>query len=171
MRRRLGALGAGLGLALLSGCTPAQLPLAAVWIGPDGRPVAELRMCAPEHQAARVSLGSWPTQNTDGDASTSEIPDPLPSGWSSRRPERLDRMVFPLFSPSSDWQVDAEGIQELRPGRTYALDYFGPRGSDTYDGVVYFTSEDLANLRPDEVWADSRAMSRESFDDLVDDAC
>lgn len=56
--RRSAAAAAVTGLALLSGCTPADLPLAAVWPGEDGRPVVTLRPCKGD-QASHLLLVSW----------------------------------------------------------------------------------------------------------------
>ncbi|MEV0522138.1 hypothetical protein AB0I66_01835 [Streptomyces sp. NPDC050439] len=54
------------------------------------------------------------------------------------------------------------------PGRTYSL---GFKASSSYQAHVYFTADDLASLRPGQVWADGRAMSTEDFAELVDDKC
>ncbi|MEW2495224.1 hypothetical protein AB0942_17075 [Streptomyces nodosus] len=60
------------------------------------------------------------------------------------------------------------GRQALLPGLTYALAFHGSGG---YMAHVYFTADDLASLRPGQVWADGRAMSTKDFDALVDDKC
>ncbi|WP_158697171.1 hypothetical protein [Streptomyces hokutonensis] len=168
MKRFLVAVGAVAGGVLLGGCSPAQQSLAAVRLDEDGTPVATVRLCDGDH-GSRAELSSWPTK----DAGTSEPLDQQ-TGW---RPDfgtavEVSTATFPLFSPPAAWHTEATGPQRLQPGRTYALDVTGPRaGSDPYDIVVYFTTADLNRLKPGQVWADSRAMSQDDFDDLVDDAC
>ncbi|WP_158711557.1 hypothetical protein [Streptomyces xylophagus] len=164
----VGVVSAVAGSVLLGGCSPANLSLAAVRLDGDGTPVATLRLCDGD-RGSRAELSSWPT----GDAGASEPVDQQ-TGW---RPDfgaeiEVSTATFPLFSPPAAWHTEATGPQRLRPGRTYALDVTGPRsGWDPYDIVVYFTTADLNRLKPGQVWADDRAMSRDDFDDLVDDAC
>lgn len=66
------------------------------------------------------------------------------------------------------------GPQTLRPGRAYSLEFAHLCGNGRavcYYGRLYFTSEDLASLRPGQAWADGRARSRKDFDALVADKC
>ncbi|WP_431966568.1 hypothetical protein [Actinacidiphila sp. bgisy160] len=181
MRRTVvGALGTLVGVGLLCGCTPADLPLVAVWTSPDGTPVARVQPCPGDH-ASGVDLVSWDeresgdlwaddpsTGNPAADGPSRETTD---SGWHMWSSARIGRTTFPLFAPPASWQVETDGTQALLPNRTYYLSFFGPRGSDTYDGHVSFTAADLASLDPGHVWADGRAMSRTAFAELVADKC
>ncbi|MFE2539399.1 hypothetical protein [Actinacidiphila glaucinigra] len=171
MRRgATGLLGALVGLGLLCGCSPARLPLVAVWTSPDGTAVARVQPCPGDH-ASRMDLRSWDERESD-DAPSGALPDEAAdSGWDMWSSARIGRTTFPVFEPPESWRVETEGTQALLPGRTYALSFFGPRGGDTYDGHVYFTAADLASLRPGQVWADDRAMSRSAFAELVGDTC
>ncbi|WP_460068079.1 hypothetical protein [Streptomyces sp. YKOK-I1] len=179
MRHAVGAMCMVVGLGLLSGCSPADLPLVAVWTGTDGKPVAEVRLCAGD-QASDVTLHSWGEHEYDDAGIGDDEPSATPSstmgsgvedsGWMARVPVR-GSTSFPLFSPPPTWQVETTGPQALLPGRTYALTFTGPRGWDPYDGHVYFTADDLASLGPGQVWAHERAMNRNAFDELVDDKC
>ncbi|MFF2852289.1 hypothetical protein ACFVT5_39140 [Streptomyces sp. NPDC058001] len=90
------------------------------------------------------------------------------SGWEAWGATNHGGVVFPLFSPPPEWRARTFGRQALLPGRTYALAF---RGSGSYAAHVYFTADDLAALRPGQVWADNRAMSTEEFDELVEDKC
>jgi hypothetical protein len=168
-RGAVGALGAAVGLGLLSGCSPASLPLVAVWMSQDGKPVARVQPCSGDH-ASSVTLHSWEERESGGTAATPSggTPD---SGWDMWSSARIGRTTFALFSPPSSWHVDTNGTQALLPGRTYYLSFFGPRGGKAYDGYVYFTAADLASLGPGRVWADERAMTRDEFTELVDDSC
>lgn len=168
------------GLGLMSGCSPADQPLAAVWMGKDRKPVAEVRPCDGDH-AANVALRSWGEREYDDNAvgvgestvnpSSSAGSSVEDSGWVARVSVRSSTS-FPLFSPPPSWHAETTGLQALLPGRTYALTFTGPReGWDPYDGHVYFTADDLASLGPGQVWADGRAMNRDAFDELVDEKC
>ncbi|MDV9169859.1 hypothetical protein R6V09_06870 [Streptomyces sp. W16] len=131
MKRVLVAvLGAVAGSLLLDGCSPAQQSLAAVRLDGDGTPVATVRLCDGDH-GSRAELSSWPT----GDAGASEPT----AQQTARRPDfgaevEVSTATFPLFSPPAAWHTEATGLQQLRPGRTYALDVTGPRsGWSPYD--------------------------------------
>lgn len=181
MRRFAGAAGvAGMVAAfgLLSACTPPDVPLAAVWLDEDRRPVAEIRPCHSQH-ATDVHLGSWTQEEQDAleespDAGSSGTvaSDGVDSGWAAWTVWVASGTSFRLFPPPPSWRVQTFGRQELLPGRTYALSFGGGgKGNDDRNGHVYFTTADLASLRPGQVWADNRAMSREDFDKLVDHNC
>ncbi|MFI8180838.1 hypothetical protein OG539_19260 [Actinacidiphila glaucinigra] len=171
MRRgTTGLLGALVGLGLLCGCSPARLPLVAVWTSPDGTAVARVQPCPGDH-AARMDLLSWDERESDDASADGPSGGAADSGWNMWSPARIGRTTFPLFEPPDSWQVETAGTQALLPGRTYSLSFFGPRGSDTYDGQVHFTAADLASLRPGQVWADDRAMNRAAFAELVADTC
>jgi hypothetical protein len=187
MRRRgVGVLGVVVGVGLLSGCSPADLPLAAVWLSEDGKPVATIRPCGGD-RVTDVDLQSWETHESDGASDAAHSPGSssdgpasdgpaggvADSGWVTwSTPVRAAATTFPLFSPPPSWRAEAQGTQALLPGRTYALTFSGPRGRrDPYNAHVYFTADDLASLEPGQVWADGRAMSRDDFGRLVADRC
>ena len=180
MRHRgLATAGVLTGLGLLSGCSPAWLPLAAVWPGADGQPVVALRPCGDDH-AKDLDLSSWAEDAFVEDENGELVDNPTgtaspgqeDTSWEVASGVDVGRTTFPLFSPSSAWQVRETGQQKLLPGRTYALHFTGARtGWSPYDGSLTFSAEDLASLRPGQVWADGRAMSRGAFDNLVDDSC
>ncbi|MFF1400157.1 hypothetical protein ACFVZD_41100 [Streptomyces sp. NPDC058287] len=90
------------------------------------------------------------------------------SGWETGGAKNHGGVVFPLFSPPPAWRAHTYGRQAVLPGRTYALEF---HGSGSYMAHVYFTADDLASLRPGQVWADDRAMSPKEFAELVDDEC
>ncbi|MFJ9247129.1 hypothetical protein [Streptomyces sp. NPDC101776] len=175
MRRVVVAVvGAAAGVGLLSGCSPARLPLAAAWLGTDGQPVALVKPCGHD-RAGDIDLGSWTEEETaDGVSGTAESPS-LGTGW--RTPlvgppmEPFGTTTFPLFEPPRSWRTEATGPQMLAPGRTYSLTFKVYGTGVEYTGDLYFTAKDLTSLRPGQVWADDRAMSRDDFDDLVDDKC
>ncbi|MFB7714015.1 hypothetical protein [Streptomyces sp. NPDC056105] len=103
------------------------------------------------------------TDNQDGSQQPQED-----SGWETGGAKNRGGVVFPLFSPPSEWRARTYGRQALLPGRTYAL---GFHASSSYMAHVYFTADDLASLKPGQVWADGRAMSTNDFAELVDDKC
>ncbi|MGW6025301.1 hypothetical protein [Streptomyces sp. NPDC055099] len=162
MRRMCGAACLTLGLVVVSGCTPADLPLIAVRNGDDGQPVVDLRPCEEGETISGVHLRSWAPE--EGEATADE----KDSGWGNEEAKNKGRVAFPLFSPPPRWHARPYGPQGLLPGRTYSLSF---RKSSSYQAHVYFTADDLASLRPGQVWADSRAMSTEDFAELVDDKC
>ncbi|MFJ9913868.1 hypothetical protein [Actinacidiphila glaucinigra] len=171
MRRgATGVLGALVGLGLLCGCSPARLPLVAVWTSPDGTAVARVQPCPGDH-ASQVVLHSWDEREAVDTPSGGPRREGADSGWDMWSPAHIGRTTFPLFEPPGSWQVEADGTQALLPDRTYSLSFRGPRGGGTYNGQVYFTAADLASLRPGQVWADDRAMSRTAFAELVSDTC
>ncbi|MFI6548365.1 hypothetical protein ACIBO9_34500 [Streptomyces prunicolor] len=175
MKRVVGAVvGVAAGVGLLSACSPAQLPLAAAWLGTDGQPVVLVKPCGHD-RAGDIDLGSWTEEEmADAASGTAESPD-SETGW--RTPligppmEPFGTTTFPLFEPPRSWRTEATGPQKLAPGRTYSLTFKVLGTGVKYTGDLYFTEKDLTSLRPGQVWADDRAMSRDDFDDLVDDSC
>ncbi|WP_369249396.1 hypothetical protein [Streptomyces sp. R41] len=176
----LAAAGVLVGLGLLSGCSPAALSLSAVWLGRDGQPVVAVRPCDGDH-ATNLNLSSWAEDAYIEDKknggvvpnpSSTASPGQVNTRWSVGSGVEIGRTTFPLFSPPSAWHTQKTGQQRLLPGRSYSLHFMGARQSwDPYDGYLTFSAADLASLRPGQVWADGRAMSRAEFDDLVDDQC
>lgn len=136
MRRGgVGAVGAVAALGLLSGCSPARLPLVAVSMGRDGKPVAMVRLCDGDH-ATGMALLSWDEDEDEdehgdeddagADESAAAPSSAEDSGWVMWTPARIGPTTFRLFSPPASWHAETEGRQELLPGRTYALTFTGP---------------------------------------------
>ena len=176
MKRVVGTVvGVAAGVGLLSACSPAQLPLAAAWLGTDGQPVALVKPCGHD-RAGDIDLFSWTEEETaEGASATPESPD-SDTGWQTPLVgppmEPFGTTTFPLFEPPRSWRTEATGPQKLAPGRTYSLTFKVFEGGGVqYTGDLYFTAKDLTSLHPGQVWADDRAMSRDDFDDLVDDSC
>ncbi|MFE1311721.1 hypothetical protein [Streptomyces sp. NPDC058755] len=159
MKRRGAVLGTAAGCLLLGGCSPACLSLAAVWLDADGKPVVSVRPCGDD-RVRRLSLSSPEDPGTSDD-----------SFWETRDVRSGD-VTFPLFSPPRSWNVDRRGPQQLVAGRTYWFSGSVGHG-DSVDHyiVVTFSPADLARLKPGQVWADNRAMSREDFDGSLGDTC
>ncbi|MER5477285.1 hypothetical protein ABT026_09910 [Streptomyces sp. NPDC002734] len=91
-------------------------------------------------------------------------------GWEvPRGMTHRGRAVISVLSPPDSWLVEGGGARELLPGRTYSLSFY------SYDGEYYgdgaFTADDLASLRPGQVWAAGRAMSVDEFADQVGEVC
>ncbi|MBK3566632.1 MULTISPECIES: hypothetical protein [unclassified Streptomyces] len=169
------AVGVTAGVGLLSACSPAQLPLAAAWLDTDGRPVALVRPCGHD-RAGSIHLSSWTADETADGASGTPEGQGSDTGWGTPlvgpHGEPFGTTTFPLFEPPRSWRTEAVGPQALAPGRTYYLKFTVPGGAVVhYSGVLDFTAKDLTSLHSGQVWADGRAMSRDDFDDLVDDKC
>ncbi|MFD5034484.1 hypothetical protein ACFWM0_29350 [Streptomyces sp. NPDC058405] len=191
MRRMIAAVtGALCGAVLLAGCSPPRLPLAAVWLD-GGRPWALTLPCGDD-PVNGVSLASWPdTEQEEPDRpDVSSSPTPTSSadalaawralhpGWTSESRHPLSRRPFPLFEPPASFEAEWSGPAEQapRPGYQYVLEFRsydddGFLSKGMYRGDVFVTTEELATLRPGQVWADSRAMSRDGFLELVADRC
>lgn len=91
-------------------------------------------------------------------------------GWESPRGmTHSGRAVFPVLSPPASWLVEEGGTRELLPGRTYSLSFYAYDGQYVGDGD--FTADDLASLRPGELWAAGRAMSVDDFAEHVHAVC
>jgi hypothetical protein len=150
-----------------------------VWPGADGQPVVAIRPCGGDH-AKDLDLRSWAEdayvedehgELIDNPTSTAS-PGQEDTNWDVASGVEVGRITFPLFSPPSAWQVRKTGQQRLLPGRAYALHFTGARtGWSPYDGDLTFSAEELASLRPGQVWADGRAMSRGEFEKLAANSC
>ncbi|MCI3273323.1 hypothetical protein [Streptomyces cylindrosporus] len=147
------------GALLLSGCGAVDLPLAAVRLDGSGAPEALLRPCGDD-LIQGLSLSGAP----DGD-------DRNLSGWKVPGKRHGADAEFPLFSPPAAWHAEAVGKQRLVSSYTYVLAFGKAEYNYEYTGVVTFTAEDLARLRPGQVWADDRAMSLGEFERLAEDSC
>ncbi|WP_406173760.1 hypothetical protein [Streptomyces sp. NBC_00996] len=176
-RRSSAAVGVPAGLGLLSGCSPASLSLAAVWLGTDGQPVVAVRPCG---RATHLSLAGWAEDAYIEDKSGEMVPNPSSTAspgqvntrWWVGSGVEIARTTFPLFSPPSVWHTQKTGPQRLLPGRSYSLHFVGARrGRHPYDGYLGFSAAGLASLRPGQVWADGRAMSLGEFEKPAEDSC
>ncbi|MFE4172075.1 hypothetical protein ACFRR7_08465 [Streptomyces sp. NPDC056909] len=187
MRRAITAVTGALCTAvLLTGCSPPDLGLAALWKGEDGRWWAELRPCGDDLLNS-PHLSSWPTEETEATGSEaagteaavtggSPSPEPEPdiddsTGWRAWSMTPTGRARFPLFEPPESWRAEVTGPREPRPGHTYALTFRAGADDRVYLGSVFASTEELATLGPGQVWADGRAMSMDEFDDVVADQC
>lgn len=158
MRRRGAVLGAVAGGLLLGGCSPADLPLAAVWLDAGGKPVVSVRPCGDD-RVRRLSLSGSGDEGSDD------------TFWRTAG-AGTGAVTFPLFSPPRSWKADRGGPQRLLTGRDYWLSGTVGQGENVdYRIVVTFAADDLTLLEPGQVWADERALSRDAFDELVDDKC
>jgi hypothetical protein len=153
----VGAVAGGL---LLGGCSPAELPLAAVTLDAAGEPVVIVRPCGDD-RIGPAQLGSGPMRGEDPGTS-----------WWQTSDARIGSTTFRLFSPPGSFEAEKSGVQKMLPDRWYSVHIFGGRGGfDDYNVSVSFSPDDLARLKPGQVWADGRAMSRDEFGDLVGDQC
>jgi hypothetical protein len=160
LRRALaGVAGILTGVLLLSGCTPEELPLAAVRLDAKGAPQAVLRHCGDD-LIEGLSLDGAP------DGSEKNL-----SGWRVRGKRHGMDAEFPLFSPPAQWHAKAAGRRRLVPGYTYRLAFGKAEFNYEYVGTVTFRPADLAKLQPGQVWADGRAMSRGKFEKLAAASC
>lgn len=159
--RRAGAVLAGVvgGALLLSGCGAVVLPLAAVRLDASGAPEAVLRPCGDD-QIQGLSLDGAPADSEKN-----------LSGWRVPGKRQGSDAEFPLFSPPAEWHARAVGRQRLVSSYTYELAFGKAEFNYEYTGVVTFRAADLAALKPGQVWADDRAMSRGEFEKLAADSC
>ncbi|WP_405730867.1 hypothetical protein OG885_14105 [Streptomyces sp. NBC_00028] len=170
MRRAgLVAVGVTVGGLLLGGCGPAHHSLIGVWLDTDGRAMARVRPCDGD-QSGSVRLRAYPDEREGGRGRRGHQ---AVNGWSAAALPALADTTFPLFAPPDAWHPDTVGPQRLLSNATYGLEFTAYEHEDFVDyvGEVTFSTDDLAGLERDEVWADGRAMSREAFDELVGDAC
>ncbi|MER6423827.1 hypothetical protein [Streptomyces sp. NPDC001137] len=164
MRRVVAAVCVAVGSALLTGCTPPQKQLIAVWLDGNGQPVARVRPCGDD-RASGVELRSWVTDDTG-------LADYPGNGWRSRIPEGFGDTTFPLFAPPSSWRVSWSGPQRMVRSRSYNLSFtVHDDDSMKYASELVFSGADLTALKPGEVWAGDQPMSRGDWDDLVGDQC
>ncbi|MFI9182344.1 hypothetical protein ACIGXG_08990 [Streptomyces goshikiensis] len=156
-------------LGLLAGCTPPHLDLVAAYNGDDGKPWIMLAPCGKD-DIESVSVSGWPTDDPTGPQE--ETGPQEDSGWDSRRFEPgIGGGSLPLFEPPASWDADLRGAQKLLPGYTYGVGFFARDGGSVYYGKSYFTAEDLAGLKPGEVWSGGRARTRKEFREYVKDEC
>lgn len=158
---RAGAALAGVvgGVLLLSGCGAEILPLAAVRLDAWGAPVALVRHCGDD-LIHGLSLAGAPADSEKN-----------LSGWRVPGQRHGTDAEFPLFSPPVAWQARAAGQQRLVPSYTYELGFGKAEFNYEYTGIVTFRAADLAALKPGQVWADDRVMSRGEFEKLAADSC
>ncbi|MEU0008557.1 hypothetical protein ABZ079_30960 [Streptomyces sp. NPDC006314] len=160
-RARVMAAGVTGGMLLLSGCTAVDLPLAGVRVGTDGTPYAVFRPCGDDGYQGPHLDGR---RRGAGDG-------PVTTGWDARREGLHGDAGFPLFTPPEGWQARHRGKQELLPRHDYVLGFGHYDSGDSYNGVVEFTADQIGRLKPGQVWADGRTMSRGAFGRLAEDSC
>lgn len=147
------------GALLLSGCGAVVLPLAAVELDADGAPNAVLRPCGDD-LIQGLSLAGAPADSEKN-----------LSGWRVPGRRHGSDAEFPLFSPPADWHAKAIGQQRPVPAYTYQLAFGKAEFNYEYTGIVTFRAADLARLKPGQVWADDRVMSRGEFEGLAAGSC
>ncbi|BBC32717.1 hypothetical protein SGFS_040110 [Streptomyces graminofaciens] len=159
-RRMVTVVGVAAGSVMLSGCSAVDLPLAAVTVDADGVPRALIRPCG-DGDYEGPQLEGWAGSDEEGDVT---------QGWKVKG-ERSGDAEIPLFSPPDAGRVRYRGERRLLPDHTYQLVFWRYVTTDSYNGVVTFTAEDVAGLEHGQVWADGRAMSPEEFEELAEDSC
>ena len=161
-RRRAAAVaGVAAGCLLLSGCGAVDLPLAGVRLGADGVPRALIRPCGDDSYQS-PSLDGWARGIDEG---------PVTTGWDVRKEKLSGDAEFPLFSPPAGWKARHRGEQRLLPKHEYTLAFGHYITGDSYNGIVEFSTEQIAALKPGQVWADDKAMSLGEFEKLAEDSC
>jgi len=164
MRRTRGTaavLGTVAGALLLSGCGAEDLPLAGVRLGADGVPHALIRPCGDD---------GYQSPSLDGRPGAAEG-GPVTTGWDVRKEKLSGDAEFPLFSPPAGWKARHRGEQRLLPKHEYTLAFGHYITGDSYNGIVEFSTEQIAALKPGQVWADDKAMSLGEFEKLAEDSC
>ncbi|MFE6909154.1 hypothetical protein [Streptomyces erythrochromogenes] len=151
---------------VLAGCSPPRYDLVAAYNGDDGKPWIMLAPCG-RNDITSVHVSSWPT---DPGRSPYTPGAGLESGWWADIDPAIGGGSLPLFAPPASWSVLPHGEQRLLPGYRYNVDFYSPEDG-VYYGEVYFTAEDLAGLKPGEVWAGDRAMTRKAFREYRADKC
>ncbi|MBK3578991.1 hypothetical protein JHN63_35360 [Streptomyces sp. MBT65] len=154
-------LGTVVGALVLSGCGAIDLPLAGVRLGADGAPRALIRPCGDDSYQS-PSLDGWAVAAEGG---------PVTTGWDVRKEELSGDAEFPLFSPPAAWQARHRGEQRLLPKHHYSLRFGHYITSDSYNGIVEFSAEQISALKPGQVWADGKAMSLGEFEKLAERSC
>ncbi|MET8949828.1 hypothetical protein [Streptomyces sp. NPDC004533] len=116
--------------------------------GADGAPDALIRPCGDD---------AYRGPALDGRAG-SDAGGLVTTGWDTHG-EHTGDAAFPLFMPPARWHARHRGARRLLPDHTYTLSFGHYVTGDSYNGVVTFSAEDFATLRPGQVWADGRATS------------
>ncbi|QFR03013.1 hypothetical protein F9278_35025 [Streptomyces phaeolivaceus] len=151
-------------MALLSGCSAEDLPLAAVTVDAEGATRVLVRPCDDdpyEDPTLSGRPGSHEDEPSDDETDTTV--------WTADGEWSGDE-EFPLFSPPDFWEAEARGEQRLVSGHTYRFVLYG-QTDDYANGAVSFTTGDLGRLESGQVWADDRAMSAAEFEELAEGAC
>ncbi|MEU9858209.1 hypothetical protein [Streptomyces sp. NPDC047974] len=161
------ALAALIGLTA-TGCSPALLPLVAVYLDEHGTPQALLRSCEDDGTIRGPLLDIHPDPPATAGASPSTRPAPR-SGWQAEGNRKAEDI--PLFSPPAHWDVETRGPATLRPGVTYVLSLADPDDSYAYAGEVTFSAADLTALPPGSVLTLHGETTREEFEEAARDAC
>ncbi|GAA3130287.1 hypothetical protein [Streptomyces echinatus] len=96
---------------------------------------------------------------------------PATTGWDAGDEEPRGDTGFPLFAPPARWEARHRGARRPLPRHSYVLTFRHYVSGDSCHGIVEFTTEQVARLRPGQVSADGRAMSPGAFERLARDAC
>ncbi|MFJ8041420.1 hypothetical protein ACIRBX_13040 [Kitasatospora sp. NPDC096147] len=166
MRRARAALLAGAGLAVLTGCSPEELPLVGVQLDARGVPQALLRSCDDQGRVRAPALYAMEPAVAD----QQYWPDDQWLAWKSTEP-RPKAADFPLFAPPTEWAVTTHGPQSLEPDRVYRLGFADPEETYAYNATVTFDTARLAALEPGQVLTHGGVVSRADFDRLARKAC
>ncbi|MEU7282911.1 hypothetical protein AB0A69_29650 [Streptomyces sp. NPDC045431] len=177
MRASLVPVLAGALLLSVTGCSPEQRPLVAVYVDQRGVPYALLRSCDDDGRVRGPGLRGTLARGTEGaapdEARGSAPAEPLAedswTGWDTRgHHEAAD---FPLFAPPSSWSAETRGPQSLQPAHSYELAFADPDDSYAYTASVTFDARELAALPTGQVLTGQGAMPSGAFEDLARQAC
>lgn len=149
------------GVLTLTGCGAVDLPLAGVRVAADASAWALIRPCGDDDYRT-PSLDGWAGAAGNGASTT---------GWEVKQEKLRGDADFPLFSPPADWKARHRGAQRLLPKHHYSLTFGHYVTGDSYNGIADFSAENIAKLKPGQVWADGRAMSRGAFEKRAADSC
>jgi hypothetical protein len=164
------------GSALLTGCSPPQLPLVAARVTAEGDPELLLRACKGVTYEGDLKISDLTRYRGIDLIATphASVPPPAPGApgpditLSFPSGSKGAQTVRP-FRPPTGWVVkESPADRTLTPEHDYYVTF---RQSDATTGIVSFTPEDLATLRPGEVWADNRAMTEAEFTGLATRKC
>ncbi|MGW6705594.1 hypothetical protein ACWGDE_11975 [Streptomyces sp. NPDC054956] len=153
-----------LGGGLLTACAyppgPPVYDLAGVYKEDSGRLMVELGRCSNEGDIEGLILQGLPM---DGlvERRTGHVPGDTRPG------------PFPLLAPAPDPREEPATPPSLDPGGFYVLafDVLKDDRRVLYASATSFKTQDIEALRPGQVWADGKAMSRERFRAYIRDAC
>ncbi|MFD6891309.1 hypothetical protein [Streptomyces sp. NPDC059957] len=149
-----------LGLGLLTSCGPPIRDLAAVHKDDSGRIMVELGQCGGSGRIVGVHAAGLPDDG--GQVS-----------WSPGR-EADQPGPFPLFAPpgAGNGEGGRDGPQSLESRSTYIVAFEVLDGHRVlYRSSTEFRRTDIEGLRPDQVWANGKAMSRKKYRAYVKDEC
>ncbi|MFV5997813.1 hypothetical protein ACNPQM_36905 [Streptomyces sp. NPDC056231] len=161
----------------LSGCSPEERLLVAVYVDEHGTAQALLRSCDDDGQVRGPWLrGTFTTKSEEPTAGAVE-------GFGAAAPETEEPWIgwrargintaadFPLFAPPAQWRADTRGQQNLQPGYTYELTFGDPDDAYVYNGAMTFDATQLARVKSGEVLTRRGIMSMDAFEEGARKAC